>query len=115
MVLISATLMPSLLCRKKMMAGSMSPGGSPSPGLPAGQAHGGVDGLAVLDGADGAAVAQAAVDDVQLGNRLCSLLGRFQADVVVAGAVGARSDGCPFSPELAMAGRARKASSGMVW
>ena len=72
-----------------MMAGSISPERVPSPGLPAGQAHGGVDGFAVLDGADGTAVAQVAVDDVQLFHRLVQLLGGFQADVVVAGAVGA--------------------------
>jgi hypothetical protein len=54
-----------------------------------GQAHGGIDGFAVLDGADGAAVAQVAVDDVELFHRLVQLLGGFQADVVVAGAVGA--------------------------
>jgi hypothetical protein len=53
-----------------------------------GQAHGGVDGLAVLDGADGAAVAQVAVDDVELFHRRFSAW-RSSGDEAVAGAVGA--------------------------
>ena len=115
MVLISATLMPSLSCRKKMIAGSMSPEGTHHQAFQRVRGHGGVDGLAVLDGADGAAVAQVAVDDAELFHRLVQLLGRFQADVVVAGAVAppAATDAVLFV-ELVRQG-VRKASSGMVW
>jgi hypothetical protein len=74
--LISSTLYAELSCMKKMMAGSMITGaGAHHQPFQRGQAHGGIDGLAVLDGADGATVAQVAVDDVELFQRLAQRLG----------------------------------------
>ena len=78
----------------------MSPERCPSPALPAGSAHGGVDGLAVLDGADGGTVAQVAVDDVELMERFAQRLGGLFGDEAVGGAVGAVTTDAILAIEL---------------
>ena len=87
----SAAVRFSCSMTKGTMAGSMAPQrGAHHKAIERREAHGGVHGHAVVDGGDGAAVAQMAGDELEVlqAARPCTAAAR-SADVAVRGAVGA--------------------------